>query len=334
MMIPRIALLGLVCCLATAAHADENLWLYTRGVETRPQGSTEVKLQSIWRLGKNSGNYYFMDMRPEVEYGITDRLTIGAQVMFFHHMYDNVEWAPMVDTQGGPGGSFDKGQIGGFQTTLKYNVLSPFINPVGLSLGFTYDHRYAYRLDGASISQDAFIPRIFIQKNFLEDTLVWSLSGAWELERRKSPGILEEEMAPDVAMGLSYRVRPNVYIGLETRFQSDFLTPVESGMAPDGRTSNWDWGDVRLGDQFQWGLYVGPAVHISQPSWWLTIGALWQVKGWSADGPAASNQGRNWDEHERFHVGFIFGYEFKKKSPVMDLGPASGKSPVRLTSSK
>ena len=327
------ALLGLLLAgITSTVFADENLWLYTRGVETRPQGSTEVKLQSIWRLGKNSGEYYFMDMRPEIEYGITDRLTLGASLMGFHHKYSDVEWAPMVDTQGGPGGSFDKMQIGGFQTTLKYNVLNPFTNPVGLALGFTYDHRYAYRLDGASIEQDSYIPRLFIQKNFLDDTLVWSLSGAWELERRRSPGVLEEEMAPDVAMGVSYRIRPNLYIGLETRFQSDFLTPVIEGEVTEGKTSNWDLGDVRLGDQFQWGLYVGPAVHYSQKNWWLTVGALWQVKGWSAEGPGASNQGRNWDEHERLHVGFIFGYEFNRPGQKVDMS-AIGKNPV-FTGSK
>jgi hypothetical protein len=67
---------------------------------------------------------------------------------------------------------------------------------------------------------------------------------------------------------------------------------------------------MQLGDQFQQGLYVGPSVHYSQKNWWLTVGALWQVWGWSADGAAASNQGKNWDEHERLHVGFILGFEF------------------------
>jgi hypothetical protein len=327
----------LLCLLAattlTPALADENLWLYTRGVETRPEGSTEVKLQSIWRLGKNSGNYYFQDLRPEIEYGITDRFTLGAQVMLFHHVYDNVEWAPYVDTQGGPGGSFNKAQVGGFQITGKYNVLNPFTNPIGMALGFSYDRRSAYRLDGAAIEQDSFIPRLFLQKNFLDDTLIWSMSGAWEFERRTSPGVLEEEMAPDVAMGISYRIRPNLYIGLETRFQSDFLTPKEEGVPVEGRISNWDLGDFRLGDQFQWGLYVGPSVHYSQKNWWLTVGALMQVKGWSRDGPAASNQGKNWDEHERLHIGFILGYEFTKPSVVDHAISSAGKNPV-LTSTK
>ena len=51
-------------------------------------------------------------------------------------------------------------------------------------------------------------------------------------------------------------------------------------------------------------------MHYSQKNWWVTVGALLQVWGWSADGPAASNEGKDWDEHERVHVGFIVGFEF------------------------
>jgi hypothetical protein len=300
----------LMATTAFTAQADENLWLYTKGVETRPQNSWELKLADISRIDKNSGSYLFNDIRPELEYGITDRLTIGASLMIFDHHYSNVEWAPMVDTQGGPGGSFDKTQIGGFEIALKYNILSPFKDPFGLSLGFIYEHRQAYRLDGSEIDQNSYVPVIYLQKNWLDNTLVWAFRGKMELERRKSPGVLEEEIAFDLATGLSYRIAPNWFIGIEARWQSDFLSPEIDGNPPEGKPSSWDLGNLQLGDQFQQGLYVGPSIHYTQPGWWVTVGALWQVYGTSADGLAASNQGKNWDEHERMHVGFILGFEF------------------------
>jgi len=291
---------------------DENLWLYTKGTKTREQGSFEFKLGGIARLGKREGSYTFFDMRPELEYGITDKLTVGASFFVFHHNYDNVPWAPMVDTQGGPGGSFKDTSIGGWATFLKYNFTNPFEDWLGVSAALAYDRRYYYRLDHAEIDQDTLAPQIFLQKSLMDDRLQWAFRGVAEFEKRTSPGVLEEEIAFDLSTGLSYGLTDELWIGVETRWQSDFLSPEEDGNPPEGKPSNWDWGKWALGDQFQWGMYVGPTIHWdpADTEWWVTGGALWQVAGWSADGPDASSAGKNWDEHEEAHVGILFGYEW------------------------
>jgi hypothetical protein len=69
----------------TPTYAAENLWIYTKGTDTRPEGRWEIKFSDIARIGKNYGDYNFHNLRPEVEYGITDKLTIGAELMFFDH---------------------------------------------------------------------------------------------------------------------------------------------------------------------------------------------------------------------------------------------------------
>ncbi|MEM1296855.1 MAG: hypothetical protein AAGH89_15935, partial [Verrucomicrobiota bacterium] len=228
----------------------------------------------------------------------------------FHHDYDNVPWGPMVDTQGGPGGSFNHTQLGGGEVFLKYNIFNPFEDPFGLSLGLSYDYRRAYRLDGAGINQDAVSPQLFLQKSMMDDRLQWAFKGKVEFEQRKSPGILEEEIAPDLATGISYKVKEHLWVGFEARYQSDFLSPEEFGVA-EGNRSSWDWGEWTLGDQFQWGLYVGPSIHFDPDApWWFTAGALWQVRGWSAEGSDASSNNKNWDEHEEAHIGVLFGYEW------------------------
>jgi hypothetical protein len=309
-ILKRYLLGGSLALIGTGAtQADENLWIYAKGTDTRPQGSFEFKINDISRFGKNSGDYAFHDFRPEIEYGVTDRLTLGVEPIFFHHDYSNVQWAPMVDTQGGPGGSFEKTQYGGLEIFTKYNILSPYKDFIGLSVGLGYERREAYRLDGARIDQDSLVPMLFLQKNFLDDTLQFAFAGKMEFEQRKTPGILEEEIAFDLALGASYRIAPKWFIGLESRFQSDFLSPQIDGEV-EGKPSNWDLGEFQLGDQFQWGLYVGPTIHYAEQNWWATAGVLWQVKGWSADGPEASNQGKNWDEHEKMHIGFTIGFEF------------------------
>ncbi|MEM7019495.1 MAG: DUF6662 family protein [Pseudomonadota bacterium] len=305
-----IATLGLLSF--QPASADENLWVYTKGTDTRPEGSTEIKLNSISRFNKDSGDYTFHDIRPEIEYGITDYLTVGAALMIFSHDYsvDDPDLEPMFETQGGAGSTFKKTQIGGYEIKLKYNILSPYKDALGLSLGFAYERRDKYRLDGADIDQDSFVPMIFLQKNFLDDTLVFAFMGKMEFERRKSPGVLEEEIALDFALGVSYRFQPKWFVGLEFRHQSDYLCPEEEGVCdPELQRSSWDLGDFKIGTQHQNGNYLGPSIHYAEEKWYATAGILFQIFGGGSQF-AFVRDNKNWDEHEKYHLGFSFGYNF------------------------
>ncbi|MFT5622509.1 MAG: hypothetical protein ACI9FZ_000430 [Bacteroidia bacterium] len=304
-------------------NAEENLWIYTKGTDTRPQGSWEAKLSSISRLDKGSGDYAFHDVRPEIEYGITDKLTVGVEFMIFNHDYsvNDPELEPMYSTQGGDRNkSFRDTKIGGYEISLKYNILSPYKDAIGLSVGFAFEHRDQYRLDGADIDQDSFVPMIFLQKNFIDDRLTWALNGKVEFERRKSPGVLEEEIALDISTGIAYRVAPKWFIGWEIRYQGDFLAPqVEADAGADGfdskgisqdlKPSSFDLSDISLGSNHQYAIYTGPSVHYAEESWWATVGLLAQVWG---DGSkfAYVKQDKNYDEHEKIHLGLSVGYEF------------------------
>ena len=296
------------CCLLTA-HAEENLWLYAQGTDTRPKGSWELKLSDISRIGKGSGNYVFNDIRPEVEYGITDKWTVGAEILIFDHHYsvDDENLNPMFETQGGAGREY-----AGFEISTKYNILSPYKDFMGLSLGFSYERREVYRLDGADIDQDSFVPMIFLQKNFLDNTLVTAFKGKIEFERRESPGVLEEEIALDLSAGIAYRFAPKWFVGFEARYQSDFLSPEIEGEASDGgQQSSFDLTDFTWGSQFQYGTYIGPSIHYAEENWWITASVLLQVKG---GGDETRNPtihgGKVYDEHERVHLGLTVGYEF------------------------
>jgi hypothetical protein len=293
-------------------HGGENLWIYTKGTDTRPQGSWELKLSDISRLGKDSGDYVFHDIRPEVEYGITDRLTIGVEAMIFSHDYsvDDPDLNPMYETQGGDGKSFEKTQYAGFEVAAKYNILSPYKDWLGLSLGVAYEKRDHYRLDGAPIDQDSFVGTLFLQKDWLDDTLVFAVNTKVEFERRKSPGVLEEEIAYDLSAGISYRFAPKWFVGFEVRRQSDYLNPEEEGeYDPTLSRSSFDLSDFRIGSRHQYGVYAGPTLHYAQERWWATAGALFQVAGGGSH-HSFSQDGKNWDEHETVHVGLTYGYEF------------------------
>ena len=301
--------------LVDIAKSEENLWLYTTGTDTRPQGSFEAKFTDIMMKGKSSGKYVRHEMRGGLEYGLTDKLTVGASLLVFKHDYSvkNPDLDPMYGTQGGEGGKVNHTAIGGYQLMTKYNILSPYKDPIGVSVGFTYDTREKYRLDGADINQKSYITRLFLQKNWLDDKLVLAVNGVTELERRKAEGeVLEEEIAFEVMAGLSYRVLPKHFIGVEWRPQRDHLTPTEQGesLNPGHQQSNWDLNDISVGANHQYANYFGPTYHYAEKNWWATVGALWQVSGGGKAGRGVGNDGKNWDEHERVHIGLVTGYEF------------------------
>jgi len=298
-----------IAMVSAPVLAGENQWLYAKGTDTRPEGSFEFKISDIARVGKNSGDYVFHDIRPEIEYGITDSLSISAELVYFDHNYSGIETGndPVHETQEDNGGSVNKFQLAGYEVGLKYNILSPYKDMFGLSLGLAYEHRDNYRLDGADIDQDSITTTIYLQKDFLDDTLVFVLNPKAEFERRKSPGVLEEEISLELMAAVSYRFMPKWTVGLEYRLQEDHLSVQEDGVFEEGiARSSFDLSDFRLGDRFQVGQYFGPTIHYAEQRWWATAGVLWQFQG----GGGFSEGGKNFDEHEKYHAGFSMGYEF------------------------
>jgi hypothetical protein len=305
-----VVAVGLISSPVTLA--DENLWIYAKGTDTLPKGELEFELNDIIREGKNSGDYRFHDIRPEIEYGVSNSITLSFEALIFSHDYAvaDPELNPMYETQTDAGGRFNKTQFAGYEISMTHNLLSPYKDEVGLSYSLGYERREKYRLDGADIDQDSFVTALLLQKDFLDDTLIWVFNLKAEFERRKSPGVLEEEIAFDWATAVSYRVAANWYAGIELRHQSDYLNPQEDGeFNPELRRSSFDLTDFRIGSRHQYGMYFGPTLHYGDKEWWFTAGILWQVKGGGSQFAYISH-GRNWDEHEERHIGLSFGLEF------------------------
>jgi hypothetical protein len=311
-LINTTSLTAFLMALSSLSIADESLWIYAKGADTLPEGRIEAKLSNVMRSGKDSGDYTFNDIRPAIEYGLTSRLTIEATAMIFNHNYsvDDENLNPMFETQGGEGQTFKDTQFGGYELMAKYNLLSTYKDVVGLSFGLGYEHRDKYRLDGADIDQDSLVTSLYLQKNFLDDTLLLTFSPKIEFERRRSPGVLEEEIALEIRSGLAYRVAPNWFVGVEFRSQADFLNPEDEGeYNPELQRSSFDLTDFRVGSRHQFGAYFGPTLHYGAKEWWATAGVLWQVRGGGSQF-SISYDNRNWDEHEKIHAGVILGFEF------------------------
>lgn len=298
-----------VLALPSVAHADESLWIYTKGAETLPKGETEVKAALISRRGKAQADYVFNEVKLEVEHGFTDRLTGYAELVIYDHNYSttNPDLQPLFDTQGGAGGRFKKTQIGGIDLGVKYNILSPYKDPIGFAVSVEWDHRFKYRIDGAKINQDEVDLTLHFQKNLFNDQLILAFSPKIEWEHRLSPGIIEKEIALDISAGASYRVAPKLYIGGEFRHQSDYLSPYDTVAQEYDPNLSPSKFPFKFGSQYQNGNYLGPTVHYADKKWWATAGVLWQISG---GGKFAINEGGlNVDEHEKVHVGLTFGLE-------------------------
>ncbi len=130
-----VASAGVVACCTTGAFANERLFTYSYEPETMPQGAFELEQWFTWRAGRNStvgqDDFNRWQFRTELEYGVTDRYTVG--------LYVNEEYTTFRDP------STDKHTRDlcwtGISIENRYMVLNPAERPVGLTLYLepTYD---------------------------------------------------------------------------------------------------------------------------------------------------------------------------------------------------
>lgn len=275
----KVLFAALAAFLLPQSHvsADENLFGYTYGAETLPKGKMEVYTWQTFRIGKESGRYVGWDQKYEIEWGITDHLQAS--------IYANFNG---VDIDGVPGFE-DRSDFGflGTQFALKYNILSPFKDPIGLSL--YVEPGYVARDRGTGEPMDAFEleTMVILQKNFLDDTLMWYTNIFGEFAWEKINGEYGRGWGPTIFSGLTYRVAPNWFVGLEGHWDADF----------EGFQAN----------HFQhWDAFLGPVIHYGGKKWWATLSVQKNLASW----PHTKGSSLNLDDHENFEVRLKLGFNF------------------------
>lgn len=272
-----LAAVSVFTLLPAGVQADENLFGYTYGAETLPKGKAEFYTWQTLRSGKVNGHYLGWDQKYEYEWGITDRLQASVYANF-----------NMVDIEGVTGFE-DRSDFGflGAQVAFKYNVLSPFKNPVGISFYVEPGYVARDRTTGEDMDGFELETMIILQSNFLDDTLMWYTNIFGEFAWEKIDGEYGHGWGPTVFTGLTYRVAANWFVGVEGHWDSDF----------DGFQAN---------EMQHWDVFAGPVIHYGGKRWWATL----SVQKNLASGRDTPGSSLNLDDHEEFEVRLKVGYNF------------------------
>ena len=273
------AFVGGLILTTLPARADENLFGYVKGAETLPKGHVDVYETTTARFGKSSGEYQGWDFETEAEYGITDKLQVGLDII---QHYFNIQGVPELDN-----GSFYR--FGGVELTTKYRFTSVFKD--GYGLAYRQELAYLPWDDVAGIEQNEFdfAPELIFQKNFLDDTLIFSANGGVKLAWGKKPAEeYDHEFTIQGATGLSYRFAPNWYFGPEVHVRAEY--------------PNFD-----LGFNEHTVVFVGPALHYGAKRWWATLSYAYQVWGEGVDEPS---NGKTYAEEARNEMRLKVGFNF------------------------
>lgn len=263
----RLRLLALSALLACAnlAHADENLFGYIRGAEVLPKGAGEAYQWFTKRSDKGMGHYRAVDTKTEIEYGVTDRFQLSAEVNGLAISSQGL----LID--GYLPREIDSGlRVQGFEVGAKYNFLSPAKDDIGLSGTATLEYGRLDIHSGQKKREIEFEAQLQAQKYLMEGQLTvvgnLGLRAAHETRRAISglpegfdwPTDPEMEISLKLGTGVSYRFAPKWYVGVEALAENEYETEV---------------------GQERWSLFAGPSLHYGGAKWWSTLTLFRQVRG-------------------------------------------------------
>jgi hypothetical protein len=296
-LIQSLLLAAILPALTPIARADENLFGYVTGADTLPQGAGEIYQWVTYRKDKGVGEYSAYDLKTELEYGFTDRLTGSLYLNASKHNIQGA--APLADTNDdGVGDTPEYPDLStgirfqGVQASVKYNILSPYKDGWGLSVYVEPGYSTIFKISGQKQQEYSLETKLILQKNFLDDQLVWATNLSPEFERRKFDGESEweKEMSLELSSGLSYRFAPKWYAALEARYHSEYP----------------DWPDHATREH--WAVFLGPTLHFGDQKWWFTVTWLPQLRGGPTD-PTRSDT-LHLEEHEKNEYRLKVGYNF------------------------
>lgn len=285
MNISRIAILAgasfAIIVGASSASADENIFAYSYGSETLPKGGSEIYLWATDRRGKGAGTYNAQDYEIELEHGFTDNFQVSAYLTFQSNHIRGL--APELNDRE------RNFAWNGAKGALKWSVSSPYTDGIGVALylepGFS---RYSGK-SGKRETKLFLESKLLLQKNFMNDKLVWvgNITAEQEFEH-EGGGAWKSELEFELSSGLAYHVAPGWHLGAEGRYSSAY--------------ENFP----NVVEREKYAIFFGPTVHYATKSWWATLSYQPQVAG----GPHVRSGSRNLAGFEKREIRLKLGYSF------------------------
>lgn len=295
---------------AVPAHADEPLFGYVYTTDLLPQGKKEIEQWATLREGRSQGDFHLLRTRTEVSYGLKSNLQLSGYLNFADtnvlHNTPSGDTAPpevYADFSVDPDKRFKKARFEGVSAEAIWRVASPYTDPVGIAF-------YVEPTLGPRTREVE--SKLILQKNFLDDRLVFAANATLAYEWRKLHGDptadpssedfndhWDKETDVNFGFGGSYRFTSNWSLGGEVENEHEF-----AGLNPFK-------GSARTNEAW----YMGPSLHYGGRHFFATFTTLFQMP-WAHD---YANRGAdsfvvdgisNADDFEKYRFRVKMGYYF------------------------
>jgi len=306
-----VAAMGMLLAFSTAARADEPLFGYIYTTDLLPKGQKEVEQWATLREGRSEGPFHLLQTRSELSYGVADNFQVSGYVntAWAHVNRDGPDGSTIppevfADYNSDPDRSFTKFRFESASVEALYRFSSPYTAPIGAAI---------YLEPSIGPRTKELEARLILQKNFLDDKLVFAFNATLGYEWRKlhgdptaDPDTIDFrthwDKETDVNFGVagSYRFAPNWSFGAELQNEREFagLDPFK----PSHRT-NLAW-------------YSGPTIHYGGRHFFATFTTLFQLP-WAHDyaesdptQDAVIHGISNADDFEKYRFRVKVGYYF------------------------
>jgi hypothetical protein len=283
----------LAATAAPVAIAAEYPFGYIYTSDTQPKGRFELEQWITTQRGQSRGDYANFMYRTELEYGVTDNFQAAVYANYnsvdaYANKPDGTTGGPFVPDGADPASRYKATFYDSTSLEFIWRLMSPYKDAFGLALYFepTYGPK-----------KKELEAKLIVDKNFLDDQLVWAANFVASQEQEKYPGEWEKEAGIQFLTGLSYRFAPKWSAAVEYRYARGYFG------------NSWAASNREYAAHF-----LGPTLHYADKRWWMTLTWLPQLSGATGYTPGASENvidGRYYKESYarnefRLRVGFSF----------------------------
>ena len=300
-----------VIAVPTAAEADEPLFGFIVTTDLLPKDQKEIEQWVTLREGRSNGDFHLIQSRTELSYGLTNNLQLSGYLDLAHADVNNngpdgttIPPEIFADYEADRDKRFTKTRLQDVAVEAIYRFSSPYTSPVGAAI-------YVEPLIGPRFREVE--TRLILQKNFIDDRLVFAFNATFAYEWRKLHGDPEADpdsveasvhwdKETDVNFGLagSYRFVPKWSLGAEIQNEREW-----AGLDP------FD-ADMRINQAW----YAGPTIHYGGRMFFATLSALVQLPFGhdyaekDNDLDAVIGGINNADDFEKYRLRLKVGYYF------------------------